>query len=304
MRNVGSVWGIVAWFVAAGASAQMNPELGDVGPGGTPPMGGPPMGPAPMQPGGMQMQGQMQGGWGAPPQEAPAAPEFEAPKVPGSDDHAAVAGHVGVGFFGVLSIPVMSCSADFACMVNPTLAVPTPTVGVRYWLDEDVAIEGGLGFGISSATFETTDTGGTVTPIPVEAATAFALHAAVPIALANSSHFVFEVMPNVNFGIATGSLEDPNPMTGAMLDTWDLSGMLFEIGGRIGGEMHFGFIDIPELALQGTLGLAVRLQSRGAEQPSSGTKFDQSTLAIGTLVGNDPWDLLTGGITAIYYFTD
>jgi hypothetical protein len=302
MRYVGTVSrgasGLALWFVAATAGAQMNPELGDMGDPAGAPMGGPPMGgPPPMQGG-----AQMQGGWGAPPPAAPAAPEFEAPEepaVPGSDDHAAVAGHFGVGFFGVMSIPVMGCSNDPACMLVTDQEVSAPTVGLRYWLDEGMAIEGALGLGIASNSLETT-VGGTATTIPVESTTAFALHGGVPIALAHSGHFVFEIVPQLNFGIAMGSLEDT--MTPG--NTWDLSGMLIEIGGRVGAEVHFGFIDIPQLALQGTLGLGLRLESRSAEQTASMTTNDAGTTSIGTSVGDEPWDIFTGGITAIYYFID
>lgn len=311
MRNVGRVFGFGMWLVAAAAAAQANPELGEVGgPGGA--MGPAPMG-APMQPGpqmqgGGQMQGgaQMGGGWGAPAQMAPAAPEFEAPEepaVPGSDDHAAVAGHFGVGFFGVQNIPILSCTNDLACAgmsLDATQSVPAPTVGLRYWLDDGMAIEGALGLGISSGSFETSDMTMMTTVTPIESGTAFALHGGLPLALAHSGHFVFEVVPQINFGIATGSLEDPVMAT----QSWDLSGMLIEIGGRVGAEIHFGFIDIPQLALQGTLGLGVRLESRGATRSMPTTKHDQSSTSIGTNVGDEPWDIFTGNITAIYYFID
>lgn len=288
MSRIGRAAAIVSWGIAATATAQVNPELGEVGGSGG---------------------AQAQAGWGG--QTPPAAPPAPGvvpyagpvePETPATGDHAAVVGHFGVGFFGVQSIPVMSCSNDLGCggtSRDVTQSVSAPTIGVRYWLDPTLAIEAALGVGIASRSVETTDAGGT-TPEPVESTTALALHGGVPIALAHGGHFVFEVVPQLNFGLAFGSLED----AGASAASWDLSGMLVEIGGRVGAEIHFGFIDIPQLALQGTLGLGLRIESRGAERTTPARQHDQSATLIGTSVGDEPWDIFTGGITAIYYFTD
>jgi hypothetical protein len=133
------------------------------------------------------------------------------------------------------------------------------------------------------------------------------MHLAVPFALADSGHFVFEVMPELNFGIAGGSYEGATAV-----EDWDIGGSMVEFGGRIGGEIHFGFIGIPQLALQATIGLHLRHESRSASQagnpnpappapPIPMTDIDQSRTVFSTTVQGEPWDIFGGAITAIYY---
>lgn len=200
----------------------------------------------------------------------------------GTGDHAAVVGRLGVGFFGVQSLPLPS-------MANPDDGVlPAPTVGVRYWLDDFLGIEAALGLNITSRELDTTTE---------ESAFGLALHGGVPLALAHSGHFVFEIVPVVNFGIASGSRE----MTGAggMTTTIDYSGLLIEVGARAGAEVHFGFIDLPSLSLQGTVGLSVRHEGRTAE--AGGAEASVGSTVVSTGVYEEPWDIFTGNITAIYY---
>jgi hypothetical protein len=82
--------------------------------------------------------------------------------------------------------------------------------------------------------------------------------------------------------------------------TTDLSGLLLEIGARAGAEIHFGFMDLPNLSLQGTVGLVVRHESRTVTPPG-GMDFSVGSTVLQTTVGNEPWDIFTGNITAIYY---
>jgi hypothetical protein len=284
----------------AGAEAQGNPEGGDVAP--------------PMQGGGQyggSVQGDMQGqgAWQPPPgpmpqpmpQPMPGQPMADGSmppddgmgqaQPPASDsDHAAVVGRFGIGFFGVQSVPIMGC--DTSAMLCTALAdnsLSAPTIGIRYWLDEGLGIEAALGLNISSAEIGVLQTG----------AFALALHGGVPLALAHSGHFVFQVVPQINFGIASGSYEVPGT-------TADVSGMLIEAGAKAGAEIHFGFIDIPQLSLQGTVGLLVRHESRSVDTttalPPATTTAEQSETFFGTGVDGEPWDIFTGSITAVYYF--
>ncbi|MDD9938774.1 MAG: hypothetical protein OXT09_34510, partial [Myxococcales bacterium] len=285
-------------LLAASAQAQVNPELGDVGASGGAELGG-----------SAEAAGSAEGGWTPPPAPSAAAPaevdSVDAPPSPGGSDHASVVGALGIGFFGVMDIPILGCNANSACPVPSAGSVSAPTIGARYWLDEAFAVQAGLGLAIDSASFE--ETGGPAGPVPIDAngdgagdidpsILAFAIHGGVPLVLAHSGHFAFEVVPFLNLGIASGTIEP------AMGPQTSLSGFLLELGGRVGAEIHFGFIDIPQLALMGSLGLSVRLESRSGELDGAPTKIEQSSTRIGTDVGDDPWDIFTGGITAIYYF--
>jgi hypothetical protein len=209
----------------------------------------------------------------APYPEPPAAE----PTSTGSD-HEAVVGNFGIGFFGVSSIPIgpVPVGANGSAVDS----VSAPTIGMRYWLSSLLAIEAGLGLGIGSSSAEV---GGVDADTPSR--TAFALHGGVPLALAYSKHFVFEVVPELNFGISTGSIGDV-----------DLSGFLLELGARAGAEIHFGFMGVPQLALQGSIGLHFSYQSRSVGDDS------YSDVRFGTDVYNSPWSIFTESVSAIYYF--
>jgi len=78
------------------------------------------------------------------------------------------------------------------------------------------------------------------------------------------------------------------------------------ISDLIGGQIQFGFIGVPELALQASVGLNFRHQVWSASQdaannvPASSSSDRASN--IGTTVQSDPWALFTNNISAIYYF--
>jgi hypothetical protein len=209
------------------------------------------------------------------------------PPPPGGSDHAAFVGSFGVGFFGVMTLPIIRCEPVVpACTPLSDLA-PAPTIGVRYWLGETLGIEAALGLNVTNGANGNVD----------NSLLGFALHGGVPLALAHTGHFVFEIVPQLNFGVASGSYET----TGV---TNDVSGLLIEAGAKVGGEVHFGFIDIPQLSLQGTVGLMVRHESRSLETIMGtfpATTVEQSETRIATGVDGEPWDVFTGTITAIYY---
>ena len=83
-----------------------------------------------------------------------------------------------------------------------------------------------------------------------------------------------------------------------------LSGFYFDIGARAGAEIHFGFIGVPELSLQGTVGLALQRQSVSATTTVAGAESSVSdgTTRIGTSLQAPPWAIFTNNIAAIYYF--
>jgi hypothetical protein len=271
--------GTAAWLVTAGASAQTDPEGGDVGAGAAA--------------GGSVSAGGQFGSTAPtpPPTTEPAAdPVVEDTGTTGGDDHEAVVERLGVGFFGVQTLPLLDPG-----MVLDNQDLSAPTIGARYWLNTDLAIEAALGLAIGGGDFE--PAGG---PNVSSSSFGLALHGGVPIALAHSGHFVFEVIPVINFGIASGSIETTAGMTTA---TTDLSGLLIELGAKVGAEIHFGFIDLPDLALVGSLGLTVRHESRSIEVPAGmGTATtDRSATLVSTGVDGEPWDIFTGNIAAIYY---
>lgn len=224
-------------------------------------------------------------------QPAPVA-QAPAPVTSSETDHGSVVGHFGVGAFGIMSLPYAVAAVDPA-MPNTNTTLSAPTIGARYWLDERMAIEGaiGIGYGSSSATAKT---GNTSVEVSGPSVFGFALHGGLPLVFATATHFAFEVVPELNFGFVSGSQDR------AMGGPLSLSGMLLQLGARVGAEIQFGFIDIPQLALQGTVGLHMSYVSRGTSDDN--TESSVSSFGFNTTVQQAPWDIFTGGIAAIYYF--
>lgn len=209
-------------------------------------------------------------------------------------DHSLVVGHLGVGHFGILSIPYLTVPAGAQ---DPTTGqLSAPTIGARYWLDERLGIEGALGIGYSSGS-TTTENGNVSTEVTDPSVFGLALHAGLPLVFATSSHFAFELIPELNFGFATGGTE----LAGNGGDV-DLTGVLLQLGARIGAEIQFGFIDIPQLALQATVGLHMTYTGVSASNDNSNMSVSRSDFTFGTTLQNTPWDIFRTAVAAIYYF--
>jgi hypothetical protein len=201
-------------------------------------------------------------------------------------------GHLGVGHLGILELPYLSGPDDDA----PVGTLSAPTIGARYWLDERLAIEGAIGIGVRSGSVTTT-TGNTSVEVNDPGLFGLALHAALPLVFATSSHFAFELIPELNVGFVSGGQQ-----VGA--SDVDLSGVLLQLGARIGAEIQFGFIDIPQLALQATVGLHLSYTGTSAsvDNAAGNVEVTRSNLSFGTTVQNTPWDIFRSNVAAIYYF--
>jgi len=225
----------------------------------------------------------------APAQTGMALPGADATVAPGGRDHDQVVGHFGVGYMGRRSI-VINPALDAAG--NPG-TVDAPIIGMRYWLDPMIGIDAGIGLLFSSGSVKT-DPGGNSTDL--QGYTVFMLHGGVPLALAGSKHFSFQIVPELNLGLASSTI------AGGMADT-DLSGFHLDLGARAGTEIQFGFIGIPELSLQAGVGLALaydRVKATTKTTPEASTTVSQTRL--GTSVGDNPWNIFTGNVAALYYF--
>jgi hypothetical protein len=215
-----------------------------------------------------------------------AAPDTVAP---GGTDHELVVGHFGVGYMGRRSVRLADAGGAFA-------DVQAPVIGMRYWLDPMLGIDAGLGLNLSTGSRKT-DPGGASADL--QGFTVFIIHGGVPLALAGSKHFSFQVIPELNLGFASSTLAGAG-MGGADID---LSGFHLDVGARAGTEIQFGFIGIPELSLQAGIGLALnydRVKATTKSNPESSVTTSQT--ALGTSVGDNPWNIFTGNIGALYYF--
>lgn len=314
LRN--KMWGLALAglfaMTSVGTAAAQDPESGETGTWQQPqPTGG-------AQPGGWQQPQQQQqppqgGGWQQPPpqggqtgwQQPPAGGDHEAPPTggaapdatTGTGDHVAAVGHLGVGWFGVggitLGIPDIGAGAV-------QLPISAPAVGIRYWLNETIGLDVALGFGYTSGG-ASVDTPGGITDVSIASGFALTLHGGIPISVYHGEHYSFQFVPEFDFGFGSGTLFGLTPN-----DDQNVGAVAFQIGARAGAEVHFGFIGVPQLSLQATIGLALAYQSSTLENdfgnPAGSTITTVNTLDLSTTVQEEPWDIFTGSIRAIYYW--
>jgi hypothetical protein len=192
-------------------------------------------------------------------------------------------GRLGIGWYGTRGVPV-----------GPMDVIQTHVVGVRYWATPMIGIDGALGFATTSgSTNVQPQPPGTTFDNPSR--TTFVLHAGVPIALASMGHFSFQVTPELDIGFGSGTNPAPPPGPNT-----DLSGFLLQVGGRAGGELQFGFIGVPQLALDASVGLFLTSSTNKTSVGPNSTKI--STLTISTTQGNQPWNIFQGNVAVRYYF--
>jgi hypothetical protein len=223
----------------------------------------------------------------------------------GISDHEKVVGKFGVMYFGVTQQPIGQGAP--AAVTQGT--VQMPMIGVRYWLQERLGLDLGLGFNFLSSSRATQANGQPETTTDGPAVVAVGLHGGVPLAFAYGKHYKFLLVPELNVGYATQTEAAQNVAPGtATPPDIHRTGFRFDVGARIGTEIQFGFIGIPELALQASVGLNYRRQvwhaSQDAAPPGvpnpSSSSFGTNDLR--TTVQSDPWALFVNNISAIYYF--
>jgi hypothetical protein len=202
----------------------------------------------------------------------------------GGSDHDMWIGHLGFGWLGTTAVPVGPAAANVQT---------TPAVGVRYWATPMVGIDVGLGLFMSSGS--TSNQGAVTVTTDDDSFTTFLLHGGVPLALGGSNHFSFQITPELDVGFGSGTHHNA-----ANMPNTDLSGFLLQVGARAGAEVYFGFIGIPQLSLDASVGLF--LQSASGKQTLNGNSLKHSTMLVGTSNIASPWDIFRKDIAARYYF--
>ncbi|HEY6557463.1 MAG TPA: hypothetical protein VI072_09320 [Polyangiaceae bacterium] len=279
---VGVLTGLTLVSASMNVAAQDEP-VAPVAPAAEPP----PAEPAPAPPPPVEATAQVQ--------TAP-APVFAPAPAPAAaeSDHDSVVGSFGIGYLGRRSILIASgIDVDDPTDIG-VQEVSAPVLGVRYWFNDMIGLDAGLGFLFSGGKVEVS-TPAADDEVDLQGYTAFIIHAGVPLSLADSGHFSFQIVPEINVGFASSTLEgeDDAPDT-------DFDGLHLDVGARAGAEIHFGFIDIPQLSLQGSIGARFAYDKVGIEVGDS--SVDRSTHSIGTSVGDNPWNIFTSNVAALYYF--
>jgi hypothetical protein len=228
------------------------------------------------------------------PAPAPAPPYEPSTQVAAErPDHERFVGRIGVTYFDIASLPIANPVAGGGPASITGSTVSAPVVGVRYWLQRNLGIDVGVGLGFAGGSREAI-VGGVDTTVDKTSTTGVAIHGGLPIAFFHGRHYTFLVIPQMTLGFTSGT---STPTPGVQQD---LSGFLFDAGGAIGAEIHFGFIGIPELALQASVGLSYRRSV--FKWKSGGDSASDGTNVFGTNVSADPWALFKDAISATYYF--
>ncbi len=251
----------------------------------------------------------------APPQppvsapEAPTQPEYLAAEGeagaaaadPGFDasgnwgepsDHQRVVGRVAVGFLGITGVPVHGFGQEAG-----TETVSAPTLGIRYWFNEGLGLDAGLGIGLDTAG-GTATTPDTETDLPGTNLFAFALHLGLPISAWSTGHYNALLIPELGFGFATGSNDG---MVAGTADDISVSGLLFQVGLRAGAEFHLEVLDVPQATLQLTIGLGLALEMRDIEDAAGTFGVSRNAVHLRTNLRN-LGSALASGIQAFFYF--
>ena len=207
----------------------------------------------------------------------------------GTTDHSLVVGHLGVGYFGQFSMPLgAGVAGPGVVAANP---VPLELVGVRYWFDDRVGLDVALGLGVQSGS---TSVNGVSSDRP--SIFGLGLHVGVPVALYNGKHYSFVVIPQATYGHESETIK----ATGAGAQDNKHTGYHFQIGAALGGIFHFGFIGIPQLTLDATVGLLADVNGGGTTVGTGDANF--STFGLTTSTAHQPWNIFFSNVAAIYHF--
>jgi hypothetical protein len=272
----------------------------------------------------------------------------EVPKQPPASaaeetDHDKFVGSFAVGFLGARSVPiadnpdvVQTAGKDghgpTAEMEATKANVAAPVIGARYWFTRTIGLDFGFGVGLrkGSATYtkyEKDPDNPNYPPMKYTFdkskinQTGFVIHAGVPLALGVQKHFSFLVVPELDVGFSTGTAKfevDQPPSSGrdySKQSDIKLSGFGLDFGVRAGTEIHFGFIGLPNLALQASVGLFLSVQKikadgggispKDRDNPVDAwpkTTYEESSTDFFTTARGTPWGIFENSVSALYYF--
>lgn len=219
----------------------------------------------------------------------------------GASDHDMMVGRLAVTYFGITAVGA-GAAAGLGAYDSPyAVAGFAPVIGIRYWLNGMLGIDAGIGLSLVGGSTEVDAPPADPVDADRESFTGFVFHGGVPLALASTDHFTFEIIPEANIGF-TSAAEDPNGDGDGDISH---NGLHLDIGARAGAEIHFGFIKIPQLSLQASVGLRFDYDS-GKSTDSTGPDDDVEATAsrteLHTTVQGAPWAIFTNNIAALYYF--
>lgn len=176
-----------------------------------------------------------------------------------------LSGHWGFGTFGSAeTTSPFLVSNGFTSVVS---RVTTPFLGVRFWAPVGGSVVRRLGFEVAggfSAGGGTSEQalGGMVVVRDLSTLRTLGVHAAVPVALVSTTHFVGHLAPEVRF--VALDLQSPTPMQTPLPLTPSTpqrtpGSSTTDLSLRASAEVFFGFLKIPNLSLELSVRVGLRL---------------------------------------------
>lgn len=223
----------------------------------------------------------------------------------GPTDHSVVVGHLGLRYFGSADMPALSFTGGMASQGG---SQAVHTVGARYWLNNSLGIEAGLGIGFTSGSnTRTVQSGGNTMQQSSDNPNFFGLglQVGLPIMIAEAKHLAIHLDPYLYFRYGTSGIT-----TGSGTSTTDntLSAVQFGLGANAVAELQFGFIGLPQLGLQAQFGFGLAYNSNSFKSvvlsTNDTTTASSSGFGIGTTVGPHYGldQIISGSISAVWYF--
>lgn len=238
-----------------------------------------------------------------PPPPPPLEPaEIPAEKKPPQTDHDLVVGHFGFGYFGQFD-------ATLATSRSAGTTTPLQLVGVRYWFSR-VRLDLALGIGLGTGSAKRT-TGDTTTSTDDASLLALGVRVALPFAVWVEKHYTVFIGPEVVYAHAgeTAPIVSPSVPGSTPPPDDTHKGDRFSLGVRAGAEIQFGFIGLPRLALDASLGLALDYTTAKSTTTTSAgvggstqTTLERSRFSLSSSTSHQPWNIFISNVAAVYYF--
>ncbi len=179
-------------------------------------------------------------------------------------------------------------------------------VGVRRWFSR-VRLDLALGLGLTTGESSNTIDGNKVsTDDP--SLLAFGGRVALPVALWVERHYTVFAGPEFVYAHARETIRS-RAFAGApgAPDTIH-KGDRFTLGVRAGAEIQFGFLGLPRLALDASMGLALgyssakTIASNDLPGASGQVTRGQTRFSVASSSSHQPWNIFITNVAAVYYF--
>ncbi|MGC4001380.1 MAG: hypothetical protein QM767_29555 [Anaeromyxobacter sp.] len=175
------------------------------------------------------------------------------------------------------------------------------TVGLRHWTKEgwwkakNWGVDAGVGL-VYRKSSVTSPQAGQLQTNDGPSLSGFGLHFGLPLAFTHHQHATFELVPEADLIYAHETI--PSLDSGG--DDTKYTGWSARLGARAGFEIYFGFIGIPQLAMEASMGAAISYDSVKTEVGPIERSSRQ--WGITTQRGTEPWSIFTGSVAAMYHF--